>query len=518
MPRANLLLQEAMTYILNIGDSIRDPLLVLDTKLRVVSANRAFYKTFRSTANETENQQLSDLGNGQWNIPELIALLTKILPNKKPLDDFEISHNFPKIGRRDMLVNARKLFGAGNRNALIILVIEDITERKQAQQAVAVSETRYRRLFEAARDGILLLDSEHGKITEANPFMTELLGYSHEELIGKELWEIGLLKDEEASRDAFRQLKEQGYIRYEDLPLASEGDKKREVEFVSNIYQEGNTQVIQCNIRDVTERKLLEAKVAVEHKRDKKIATVLQRTMLFQPNEDAFSGLSVQTVYSTASNEALVGGDFWDTFAFDHGHVALVCGDVMGHGLSSAVFTTELKHTLRAYIREHVQPSRILQQMNDYLSESNRLFLKGINTEGGDMPVCLSLAIIDRQTGMGTVSVAAMEGPLLIRTNGVTEVLKASGMPLGINMEPKSRYHQVDFQLAVGDTLVMATDGVTEARHGKEFLGDDGLAKLAVKHRHGTLKDMGEAILTGAVDFAHGDLRDDACLVLVRKK
>ncbi|MEO7716473.1 MAG: SpoIIE family protein phosphatase [Capsulimonas sp.] len=517
MPRANLLLHEAMTYILNIGDSIRDPLLILDTNLRVVSANRSFYKTFRSTADETENQQLSDLGNGQWNIPELISLLTEILPKKNSFDDFEISHDFPKIGRRDMLINARKLFGAGNRADLLVLAIEDVTERKQALEALAVSETRYRRLFEAARDGILILDSEDGKITDANPFMTELLGYSREEFIGKELWEIGLLKDEAASRHAFQELKQHGYIRYEDIPLESQGATEREVEFVSNIYQEGNSSVIQCNIRDITERKMLEAKLAADQKQDKKIAADLQRTILFQPSEDAFSGLAVQTVYSMASDEALVGGDFWDTFAFDNGHVALVCGDIMGHGLSSAVFSSEIKYILRGYTREHEQPSRILHEINHYLSQSNRLFLNGINTEGGDMPVCLSLAIIERETGIGTLAVAAMEWPLLVRADGATEVLKASGMPLGIHIGQEAVYNQVDFKLAKGDTLVMTTDGITEARHGKKFLGDDGLARLAVKNHGASLKAMAEAILNGAVEFAHGELRDDACLVLVRK-
>ena len=95
------------------------------------------------------------------------------------------------------------------------------------------SEIRYRRLFEAARDGILILDPDTRKITDANPFMTELLGYRHEELLGKELWEIGLLKDEEASREAFRELRENHYIRYEDLPLQTKAGQRHEVEFVS---------------------------------------------------------------------------------------------------------------------------------------------------------------------------------------------------------------------------------------------------------------------------------------------
>jgi len=190
----------------------------------------------------------------------------------------------------------------------------------------------------------------------------------------------------------------------------------------------------------------------------------------------------------------------------------------MGHGLNSAVYTTELKHTMRAYIREHEHPSRILRQMNQFVLQSNRLFLQGINTEGADMPICLALAIINRQTGKGTVAVAAMERPLIIRANGDPEVLLAGGPPLGLDIGPAPLYEQVDFQLDPGDTLVMTTDGVTEAHHGRHMLGDDGLTLLAVKHHRKTLKQMGEAILNGAIEFAHGELGDDACLVLVRKK
>jgi PAS domain S-box-containing protein len=136
-------------------------------------------------------------------------------------------------------------------------------EARQPESAAATrtSEIRYRRLFEAARDGILILDPGTRKITDANPFMSELLGYSREELLGKELWEIGLLKDEEASRAAFRELQEKQFIRYEDLPLQTKSGLRRDVEFVSNIYNEDGRNVIQCNIRDITERKLAEDEV-----------------------------------------------------------------------------------------------------------------------------------------------------------------------------------------------------------------------------------------------------------------
>ncbi len=117
------------------------------------------------------------------------------------------------------------------------------------------SEIRYRRLFESARDGILILDAVTRKITDVNPFMMELLGYTREEFLDKELWEIGLLKDEEASIAAFKELQKNNYIRYEDLPLETKDGERREVEFISNVYTENDCQVIQCNIRDITNRK-----------------------------------------------------------------------------------------------------------------------------------------------------------------------------------------------------------------------------------------------------------------------
>ena len=131
----------------------------------------------------------------------------------------------------------------------------NITESKGTQEGLRTSEIRYRRLFEAARDGILILNALTLKITDVNPFMTELLGYSRDEFLGKELWEIGLFSDREASKTAFRELQEIGYLRYEDLPLQTTKGERREVEFVSNVYMEADQQVIQCNIRDITERK-----------------------------------------------------------------------------------------------------------------------------------------------------------------------------------------------------------------------------------------------------------------------
>ncbi|NQV26682.1 MAG: PAS domain S-box protein [Rhodopirellula sp.] len=134
----------------------------------------------------------------------------------------------------------------------------DIHDIKLIELALVDSEIRYRRLFETAKDGILILDTESGRITDANPFMSELLGYSHEHFLDKELWEIGLFSDKTANEAAVRTLQDKGYIRYEHLPLETSRRERVEVEVVANAYLEDHHKVIQCNIRDITERSLLE--------------------------------------------------------------------------------------------------------------------------------------------------------------------------------------------------------------------------------------------------------------------
>lgn len=144
--------------------------------------------------------------------------------------------------------------------------IRDITDRKHAEEALIVSETRYRRLFEAAKDGILILDAETGMIMHVNPYLIELLGYSKEQFIEKNIWEIGIFKDIVANLDNFLELQKNEYIRYDDLPLETIDGRQVHVEFVSNVYLVDNHKVIQCNIRDITERKRLESELAKEKK------------------------------------------------------------------------------------------------------------------------------------------------------------------------------------------------------------------------------------------------------------
>jgi PAS domain S-box-containing protein len=131
----------------------------------------------------------------------------------------------------------------------------------RVEQTLRASELSYRRLFEAAKDGILILEADTGRISDVNPFLTEMLGFSHSQLVGKPIWELGPFKDIVANKAKFEYLQQHGYVRYDNLPLETRDGRKLAVEFVSNVYQAGDCNVIQCNVRDITERKRLEDQI-----------------------------------------------------------------------------------------------------------------------------------------------------------------------------------------------------------------------------------------------------------------
>ncbi len=138
------------------------------------------------------------------------------------------------------------------------LPAESVADPSTRDQALRVSEARYRRLFETAQDGILLLNAETAQIEDVNPFLINMLGYSYDEFLGKKLWEIGAFKDTALSIDMFIELKATRSIRYDNLPLECKDGRRISVEYVSNVYDCGGTDVIQCNIRDNTTRHLAE--------------------------------------------------------------------------------------------------------------------------------------------------------------------------------------------------------------------------------------------------------------------
>jgi PAS domain S-box-containing protein len=164
------------------------------------------------------------------------------------------------------------------------------SETKNILQALQASETRYRRLFETAQDGILILNAETGEIDDVNPYMIDMLHYSREELLGMKLWEVSPFKDTVLNRAAFEELQDKGYIRYKDLPLETKEGKPVAVEFVSNVYKANGNKVIQCNIRNITERKELDRKLQEAVLFQQRLIDALPVPVFYKDSEGRYLG------------------------------------------------------------------------------------------------------------------------------------------------------------------------------------------------------------------------------------
>jgi PAS domain S-box-containing protein len=246
---------EVSEYAESIINTVREPLIALDQDLRVVSASRSFYDFFKVKPEETMGRLIYDLGNGQWDIPKLRELLENILPEKTTFDGYEVEHDFATIGRRIMLLNARQIERRMGEERIILLAIEDITERKRLETLLVDSEVRYRRLFETANDGILLLEKSDLKICHANPAITSIFGYSNADCIGKEMKDIGFTFERGTSQELLQRLDKDGIIHFDDIPVKTNDGYTID----TDIYMVDKTSLIQCNIRDITERKKAEA-------------------------------------------------------------------------------------------------------------------------------------------------------------------------------------------------------------------------------------------------------------------
>jgi PAS domain S-box-containing protein len=220
-------------------------------------------------------QELADILPKSWQYPEITGARIIIGESEFRTNNFvetewrqsaTIKANGLKAGRIDINYLEQKPkqdkgpFLSAERMLLDAIAerVGRVIEHKQLEETFKDSELRYRRFFETARDGILILDEETGTVVNVNPIMVEMMGFSREEFLGKKIWELGFLKDIIANRDNFEELKRKKYITYENLPLETAAGQMKEVEFVSNVYEVGNHKVIQCNVRDITIRRRME--------------------------------------------------------------------------------------------------------------------------------------------------------------------------------------------------------------------------------------------------------------------
>jgi PAS domain S-box-containing protein len=255
-PGGKKMLTETSEIAIELLDNSPDAMLALSPEGTVVYWNKGAEDTFGYSRDEAIGRELS----------ELIIPADRVEAEEKCFNEvMDSGHStFESLRKKKdgsliyVDISTRVILDDQCHVKFILSSKRNITERKIIEETRQSSELRYRRLFESARDGILILDADSGQIIDVNPYLIEMLGFSREELVGKELWEIGSFKDIVASKLAFAELQQRGYIRYANLPLETRQGLVRHVEFVSNSYLAGESCVIQCNIRDNTEHKLAE--------------------------------------------------------------------------------------------------------------------------------------------------------------------------------------------------------------------------------------------------------------------
>lgn len=174
----------------DIVETIPSALIILDRKLNITSANRAFYQTFRTSAGETEGCHIYELGNRQWDIPALRTLLESVIPHRASVEGFEVEHDFPTIGRRTMLVNARKIFRPGDHDGSILLAIEDVSEERAARAESKRNWQLTQSIVDTIRDPLVVLESDMTIVTASKAFLT-MFGITAADARGRRVGELG---------------------------------------------------------------------------------------------------------------------------------------------------------------------------------------------------------------------------------------------------------------------------------------------------------------------------------------
>ncbi len=242
----------ARDFAEGIVETVQHPLLVLDSDLRIRRASSAFYRTFHVTPSDTTGKLIHEIGNGQWSSPALRRTLDEALTRDVAFRDLDVAHDFPVIGRRTMRLNARRIVDRNPMGSALLLAIEDVTDRKEA------AEIQYRRLFESAKDAIVILDAESAQVVDVNPYFTELSRYLRDEVLGLRFWEIPPFLNAKEAHSLTQDTRQQKTLRYDSVRMDARDGREMVVDIAASLYGVNQKTFIQLNIRDVTEKRRTE--------------------------------------------------------------------------------------------------------------------------------------------------------------------------------------------------------------------------------------------------------------------
>ena len=377
-------------------------------------------------------------------------------------------------------------------------------------------------------DGVMVTGKD-GRITLLNPVSETLTGWTEAEARGRDSKEVFAIAHEETGEPVPSPI-EQAIRENRIVQLANHTVLKRRdgtqiaIEDSAAPIRTGDGALsgIVLVFRDVTERKRRDNELAAALEKNTRIAETLQRSMLLGTQGARFPGLSLATLYEPAWDEAQVGGDFYDAFAYWTDSVALVVGDATGKGLVAAATTSEVKYALRAYLHEDADPARAMTRLNRFLSDTKQ---SRLDDDADVMPlsfISMAVAVVNTRTGEGVSVSAGADPPLLLSPSGEGGEIGSAGMMLGASAD--SEYEAAHFVLSPGDLLAFTTDGVTEARRSRrEFFGYEGFTNsVREAARNGvrpapTLDTIASAVVADAKAYAGGRLSDDVCLLLAKR-
>jgi serine phosphatase RsbU (regulator of sigma subunit)/PAS domain-containing protein len=535
------LVEDIQNYAQNIVDTVREPLLILDATLRVQSANRAFYQTFHVSPGETEGRLIYELGNGQWDIPDLRRLLEDIVPTSSVFNDFELEHTFPVIGRRAMLLNARKL-QAGHHGELLVLAMEDVTARKRAEDALLEAGALQSAIFNSANFSSIATD-EKGVIQIFNVGAERMLGYTAADVVNK-ITPADISDPQEVVARAKALSAELGTTItpgfealvfkaargiediYELTYIRKDGSRFPAVVSVTALRDPqggiigylliGTDNTARKQVE--AERTLLDQRVAEANgrmSRDLRAAAKIQETFLPR-GVPRVPGAAFAWAYRPCDELA---GDGLNIVPLGDGRAGLYVLDVSGHGVASALLSVALSRLLSP----PSDPSSILVRGGDVgdrlaitppaevAARLNRLFPFDPATE---QFATLVYGVLNAAAGEFRYASAGHPGPVHLPEGGDPVILPSQGFPIGLADDP---YEERSVRLGVGDRLYLYSDGVPEAMDpaGRQF-GDARLLDAIGRRRSEPLHEGTDALLREIARWqGSGRPQDDISILAV---
>ena len=496
-----------------------DGYLVTDLSGIILEANRAASRLLNISPRFLKKRSLGtliaspDLSEFQMRLKELAR------PASEPVSEWAVQMRRRPSAQFPAAVTAALYGGVLGEPATLRWLVRDISERVDAEAARAAlaaaqaqraeaEEVRRRteEILERITDVYLALDSEW-RIVSLNASalrLVEAAGVDPAAVIGRALWDVDPTEmGQEFEEETMRAVAAGQTVAFEAF------SRKTQRWFDVRVFPQGGGVALYST--DITERKEAEAALRAAYARERRIAETLQEILLHTPPAEVSPSLSMEAFYEAASDEAAVGGDFSDVFTYDGGKIVLVIGDVSGKGLHAATLIAEVKYALRAIFREHPWPDAALARLNDFVCEAQHQ-----GDFGGEYQVVLSLAVFDPDTSRLSFATAGGEPLLLLRAGGAAETVGAGGLLLGV--QPKIGYVAVEAALSPGDTLLLATDGLSEARRRGEMFGVDALqAQAASLLPDRPLREGGQALIEAVREWAGGHFQDDVCLLLARR-